>query len=126
MAVSTQKKVEARIRSVMKQRRKKESSLEARCVKYAKSRGLLARKMNGLGFRDWPDRLFIPVKIATARKSVWQSQVLWVEFKKPGEVPTPSQERMHKDLRSRGQRVVVIDDYDLFVDTIDDFIEGDL
>jgi hypothetical protein len=89
-----------------------ERDLENRCVKLARSRGWLSRKMNGLGNASWPDRLFVPppnIPIKT---------VLWVEFKLPGKDPTPLQEHMHKDLRARGQWVDVIDNENDFKELI--------
>lgn len=88
-------------------RRKLEASLEDRCVRYVKQRGWLARKMNGLGFRAWPDRLFIPLSKRLLS--------FWVEFKREGEKPTPLQEKIHQMLRARGERVEVIDNYDDFI-----------
>ena len=92
-------------------RRKLEKSVEDRCVRLAKNKGWLVRKINGLGYRSWPDRLFIP-----PRKS--KLEQFWVEFKRLGEVPTPLQEQVHIDLRVRGQRVYVIDTYDDFLKLI--------
>ncbi len=113
------KAVEAKIKHALK-RRELESHLEARCVLYAKKRGLMSRKMNGFGFRAWPDRLFLPENMAAP----WAvaEPLLWVEFKRAGQVATPEQARLHDDLRCRGQRVVVIDDYDVFKDTIEDYL----
>ena len=103
--------IEAKIRRALARKGKGEAALEARCVKYLKRCGLVSRKMNGLGFRDWPDRLILP------RRGQWVGSVpgLWVELKKPGEAPTASQAEMHQELVARGQRVAVINNYEAFV-----------
>lgn len=75
-----------------------ERHIEEPCVRRAKKIGLVIRKMNGLGFRSWPDRLFIGLK-----------RRVWVEFKAPGETPTDAQKLMHKILRACGEEVYVID-----------------
>lgn len=66
---------------------------------YAKKRGLICRKMNGLGFRDWPDRLFIGKGV-----------IFWIEYKVRGKGPTPNQAKLHEVLRGWGQHVYVVDD----------------
>lgn len=93
-------------------KRKLEKSVEDRCVRYVKLRGWLVRKMNGLGYRAWPDRLFIPPRLSRVKRP------LWVEFKRVGEKPTVLQDQIHKLLRARGERVEVIDNYDDFIKLI--------
>lgn len=97
-------------------RSRREASVEERAVDYAKARGWLARKMNGLGYRSWPDRLFIP----RVRASHELLDTLWVEFKRRGEDPTPLQAAMHRDLRQRGQLVVVVDAFEDFQKIFDE------
>jgi len=53
--------------------------------------------MNGLGFRDWPDREVLKPQVF---------RVLWIEFKRPGEELTTSQEVMQEELMAMGQHVV--------------------
>ncbi len=84
-------------------RSEQEYKIEDRCVKHAKDHRWASRKMNGLGFRDWPDRLFIPPKGNRTRRP------FWVEFKRVGEDATESQANMHADLRSRGETVYMCD-----------------
>ena|SRR3990167_2766547 len=100
--------------SILRHEKKKkpplERNLENRCRKYAKAQGWLLRKMNGLGFRSWCDRLLIP----PSSKGVVQP-VLWCEFKRKGKHPTLAQENHHGDLRLRGQHVYVVNDFDTFV-----------
>lgn len=87
----------------------RESVLEARCVKLAKESGWLARKLNGLGYASWPDRLFL------APTQACSLPTFFVEFKRHGEGATPLQAKMHEELRRRGYHVFVIDVYEAFV-----------
>jgi hypothetical protein len=75
--------------------------------------------MNGLGFNAWPDRLFLG-----PRSNRGRSRPLWVEFKRPGEAPTPLQRYIHADLRARGERVEVIDRLENFKDLIHEHFFG--
>lgn len=75
-----------------------EKSIEKPVTDFAKDNGVLVRKMNGLGFNAWPDRLFL-----------YRGRVLFIEFKKPGEVATPAQAELHGDLRDQGFWVEVVD-----------------
>lgn len=84
-----------------------ESAIEARCVALARRRGWLVRKMNGLGFRAWPDRLFLPPRESRAVR-------FWIEFKRPGGGLTPLQARALDDLAARGEVVHVISTFDDF------------
>ncbi len=68
-----------------------ESSIERAVVKYAKSKGVLVRKLNGEGERGWPDRMFL-----------YQGKVLFLEFKQPGKKPTPLQEAKIAELCRHG------------------------
>lgn len=80
-----------------------ERDFENAAVRYAHGeRGFTSRKMNGLGFRGWPDRLFIWPK---------GNRMEWVEFKQPGEEPTPVQRKVHRMLRARGNVVHVVDNW---------------
>jgi hypothetical protein len=79
-----------------------EGSIEKKCCDDARALKVVGRKMNGMGFAAWPDRLFIcPPKNKITH--------FWVEFKRPDEGPTPLQRHVHRDLRRRGQLVFVID-----------------
>lgn len=51
-----------------------EKDIENKVVRYAKQLGCLVRKMNGLGARAWPDRMFITPS----------GKVFFIEFKAPG------------------------------------------
>jgi hypothetical protein len=77
-----------------------EKSIEKAVVDYAKKRGCLVRKMNGMGARSWPDRMFIT---PTGR-------VFFIEFKRPGGKLTEGQAAMLDDLRGRHVGASVEDD----------------
>lgn len=60
--------------------------------------GVFSVKVRGVE-RGWPDRQFI----------LNDERVLWIEFKRPGERPTPYQLLVHKRLRHAGHKVEVHD-----------------
>lgn len=65
-------------------------------------------KLNIIGFKGFPDRLII-----------WPHRnVLFIEFKKPGEEPTRLQLHIHKVLVSMGFEVKVYDDVNIAVEEI--------
>lgn len=70
-------------------------------MRRAKDLGWQSRKMNGMGFASWPDRIFLPPEGARGHSR------FWVEFKREGEDPTPRQAAMHKELAARGETVHV-------------------
>lgn len=73
-----------------------ESSIESNVNTYAVKLGILARKLNfGEG---WPDRMYL-----------YRGNILFIEFKAPGEKPTKLQLYMHDVLRKQGFRVEVVD-----------------
>ena len=76
-----------------------EKSIEKSVVDYAKKKGCLVRKMNGLGARAWPDRMFI----------TQQGVVFFIEFKRPGNKLTPDQEIMLTALRERHIPAFMVD-----------------
>lgn len=105
--------------------RRRETSVEESCRKYAHGRGWTSRKMNGMGFRSWPDRFFLPP--ARAGRRAYQLQLkrrFWVEFKRPGVPPTPDQARMHRDLRARGETVYVLDTREEFISVFNSHNSG--
>lgn len=103
----------------MRRRKKLERTLETACLRHARGQGNESRKMNGLGFAAWPDRLFLPINMAAP----WTSpgHVLWVEFKREGEGPTPAQADRHDALRCSGQEVHVVDRLEQFKAILRDF-----
>lgn len=72
-----------------------EKEIEKKVCEYAKSNGVLVYKFTSPNRRAVPDRLFI----------VPMGNVFFVEFKSPGNKPTPPQEREHYRLASAGVRV---------------------
>lgn len=65
-------------------------------------------KLSVLGFRGWPDRLIL-----------WEGgNVLFIEFKQPGEVPRALQAYVHGKLIKMGFRVETHDDPKLALDSI--------
>lgn len=91
-----------------------ESRIEARADGHAKALGWTSRKMNGLGFRSWPDRLFIPPK-----QKLIARRPFWVEFKKHDGVLTKDQARLIAELRARGERVRVCHSFEEFIVAFD-------
>lgn len=83
----------------MKKKAVLEKHIEGPVVKYATERGMLVLKLNTMGRAHWPDRMFLQ-----------SNRVLFIEFKRPGEKPTPAQDQIHKQLREQGFQVNVVDD----------------
>jgi hypothetical protein len=78
---------------------RKESSIEASVVLWARKNKILALKLQGQGVKGFPDRVFL----------LPGGMIFFVEFKKLGEKPTQLQEHTHALLRSLGFRVAVHD-----------------
>jgi hypothetical protein len=75
----------------------------------------------GVGEPGMPDYLYIRYAWIGCNKSGqfegWHredAQVLWIEFKKPGEKPRPDQLAWHEAERARGALVLVVNDIDAF------------
>jgi hypothetical protein len=80
--------------------RRKESSLEASVVEWAKKHGVhYCIKLQGVGNKSLPDRLFL----------IPGGKPLLIEFKKAGEKPTKLQEFTHAELWALGYDVEVHD-----------------
>ena len=78
-----------------------EADVEKKVCGYADRIKLIHIKLNVLGRRGWPDRLFLPPG----------GRPIFIEFKRPGENPEPLQEYRHEILRAAGYRVFVVDNY---------------
>lgn len=76
-----------------------ERHLEQYFSTQCKKRGLLSLKLHMRFNRGWPDRLVI----------LPDNRILWVELKRPGGTTSPLQDKLHKDLQTRGHVVHVID-----------------
>lgn len=59
--------------------------------------GTITRKMNGAGFRGWPDRLFLIPGL----------DAFFIEYKRPGKELTKLQTDIVAELRNLGQKVYV-------------------
>jgi hypothetical protein len=66
---------------------------------YDKTGQPLVRKMNGMGYRSWCDRLFL---------GPW-GRTLWIEFKAPDKKPSDLQTNHHVQLRAMGHTPNVVD-----------------
>ena len=88
----------------------REKQIEARIIKRAREHGGIAFKFTSPGRRAVPDRLLVVPCFAFGLQP-------FVEAKRPGQVPTSSQEREHKRIRKAGGTVFVVDTYEK-VDTL--------
>jgi tRNA U54 and U55 pseudouridine synthase Pus10 len=78
--------------------KRKESSLEASVVEWAKKHGVhYCIKLQGAGNKSLPDRMFL----------LGGGRPFLIEFKKPGEKPTKLQEFTHAELWAMGYDVEV-------------------
>ena len=78
-----------------------ERNIEGRVVKWARAKGWRAKKMNNLGDRGWPDRLFVGPGV-----------LAFIEFKKPGKDLTMQQAGVIDEIREFGHRVEWFDNSD--------------
>jgi hypothetical protein len=76
-----------------------EKTIEKKAVLYARSLKLVALKLNILGYRGWPDRMFLGENRC----------IFFIEFKRPGNVPTELQSQIHKLLKRWGFSIYVVD-----------------
>jgi hypothetical protein len=74
-----------------------EKDIENKVTKIAKREGWMTRKMNGLGNRSWPDRLYISP----------EGRIVWIEFKRPDGALSEGQKALIDDLRLFKQSVFV-------------------
>ena len=79
----------------------KESTIESKVCRYARSLGWLAYKFTSPSFKGVPDRIFI-------RKGV----IFFIEFKSLGKKPTKLQAKTIDRIRSQGFDVYVVDNID--------------
>jgi hypothetical protein len=87
----------------------RERDIQGKVVGYARRQGVIARKLDfGAG---WPDYMFLHM-----------GEVLFIEFKQPGEKPKPLQQFVHGLLRNHDFKVRVVDDVTTGMDWIDQFI----
>lgn len=67
-------------------------------MRYAKKHGVETVKLNGMGKRSHPDRMFL-----------YAGRVRFVEFKRRGAQATPLQRELHKRWKKLGHPVYVAD-----------------
>ena len=94
-----------------KVRKPRESLIERKVCRYARSKGLRADKWTSPGRRSVPDRIILgPERL-----------IFFIEFKRPGEKPTKLQEAEHAELRKLGFSVFVIDNVEDGIALIDKY-----
>jgi hypothetical protein len=76
-----------------------EKKIELAVCEYAKSKGWLVYKFTSPARAAVPDRIFISP----------MGKVIFVEFKREGQKPTPAQTREHQRLREQKVPVFVVD-----------------
>jgi hypothetical protein len=77
----------------------KEKAVEYAVSRFAREQGCLVLKLNVLGQVGWPDRMYL-----------YRGNILFIEFKRPGERVRAIQEHIHERIRQHGFPVLVIDD----------------
>ena len=85
----------------------RESKIEKALTEGAERLGAVVRKLKWIGRDGAPDRVVM-----------FRGRTVWVELKRPGEVPRPIQENEHRLMRRAGQDVRVIDT----LDGVDEFL----
>ena len=80
-----------------------EKKLERRCGDIAKANGWYTRKFSSPSNRGVPDRIFIK-----------DGDVIFIEFKAPGKLPTKLQLHELKEICDHGGRGVWCDNVDMF------------
>lgn len=95
--------------------KKLEKDIEGACRDYAKSYEWLLLKFISPGNPGVQDRILI-----SAPGVLYGPHVIFIEFKRPGEVPTRLQAAWHKVLERRGLEVWTIDSFAEFKSRLDD------
>lgn len=108
---------ERRKQVIPKAGRRLERDVEKPVVAYAReSHECLVRKMNGLGYRGWPDQMFISQ----------YGHVFFIEFKRPGGgVLSAGQELVIDSLRLRGVHVDICDNVEVGKRIVDARVVGE-
>jgi hypothetical protein len=86
-----------------------ESAIEKKVVAHCKTRGLLTYKFSSPAHRGVPDRIIMG-----------GCKVLFLELKRPGQKPTPLQERELSRIRNEGVQAEWADSVELACQLIDD------
>ena len=107
-----------------------EAKLEKECCKYAEQQGWLHYKMNVIGQRGWPDRVFLKRKqliMQNISKPIQTTQItfyglsLYVEFKVKGKKPNKLQKHRLLQLEDAGVETAWIDDFNKFKRLLDSY-----
>ena len=85
-----------------------EKKLERRCSDIAKANGWYTRKFSSPASRGIPDRIFIK-----------EGNVVFIEFKAPGNTPTKLQLHELKEINDHGGNAVWADNVDMFKQFLD-------
>jgi hypothetical protein len=85
-----------------------EKEIEAKTIKYAKSKNILNFKMNSATSRGLPDRLFISKK-----------DMFFIEFKRKGRKPSKLQSHLIAQLRDYCCKVYIVDSLEEGMEIID-------
>ena len=88
-----------------------ERDVESAIVKYAEDRGCISIKLNGPHDRGKPDRAFF-----------YKGRCIVIEMKKPGEKPTPLQQKWLEKFSALGFTAVCRDNIGKGKSTIDQFM----
>lgn len=96
--------------------KKLEKEIEKKVCQYAQKKGFLTPKINVVGERGWPDRLFID-------PDGWH---VYIEFKAPGKAPDPIQIYRQSELAKRNVMVLVVDDEEQGKSYVDDMVSARL
>lgn len=75
-----------------------ESDIQKKIIKQLKLKGWDVLRLRSMSEAGWPDLLALKAK-----------QIMFIEVKRPGQVPTKLQEAKIIDLRSKGYTVLVMD-----------------
>jgi sulfur relay (sulfurtransferase) complex TusBCD TusD component (DsrE family) len=76
-----------------------ESEIEQSVVDWWQRQGGMVLKLNVIGRKGWPDRMFLD----------YNGRAIFIEFKRPAEKSRALQAHIHKLLKSRGFQVYVCD-----------------
>ncbi len=92
--------------------KRREASIEASVVRYAKSKGAQVRKLQAVGNRGWPDRsFFLPGRV-----------VFFIEFKRPTGRLSATQKVEIKMLKDLGFPVFVVFDVETGKKVVDRYV----
>lgn len=91
-----------------------ESEVEGPVKDYAKSKRFWVRKFKSQNNRSVPDDVF-----STPLGTV----IFFIEFKRPGKVPTPAQEDEHRLMRAHNIKVFVVDNVPAGKAVIDEMLD---